>query len=261
MTTPPLPDTLTFEINNRVGILTFNRPDKLNALDDSMWTGLGVVAEFAAGADPDILRVVVFAGAGKAFSVGGDFDEFASFSSDADRRGYIDRVFSIYRAVEEMPVATIAAVDGPALGGGCELTLVCDLVVAGRSAGFGLPETAFGLMPGIGVARGATQLNQHALRYLLLTGETVSGERAVSMGLVSELAPDGEALEAAVGLAERIATRAPLAIREAKRLLNMGNASSYDAPRRSVPLLLGSEDHREGLAAFRERRAPEFDGR
>jgi enoyl-CoA hydratase/carnithine racemase len=255
-----LPPTLKFDITDRIGVVTFDRPDKLNALNEAMWEGLDAITDHAAGADPEDLRALVFTGSGPGFSVGGDFDEFEALTGPADRRRYIDRVFGAYRAIEELPVATIAAVHGHALGGGCELTLVCDVVVAAGTATFGMPEIGFGLFPGIGVSRGREQLSQHWLRYLVLLGEPIPADEARLAGLVNRVVPDGEHLSTALEMARTIAARAPLAVRAAKRELTKGSAAGYDGPHRAVPELMGTNDHAEGIAAFRERRAPEFDG-
>ena len=171
----------------------------------------------------------------------------------------MDRVFSVYRAIEEIPVATIAAVHGNAVGGGCELTLVCDLVVADETASFGLPETAVGLFPGIGVARGREQLSQHWLRYLALDRDSISADEALLAGLVNRVVPAGKHIDVAVELAHKITRRAPLAVRAAKQQLTRG-AAAYDAPRRVVSELMSTRDHAEGLAAFREGRNAKFEG-
>lgn len=255
-----LPPTISLEIEAGVGLVTLDRPAKLNAINGPMWTALHDVADFAAAAPPEELRVLVFAGAGKGFSVGGDFAEFTALENAEQRRRYVDRVFSVYRAIEEIPVATIAAVHGNAVGGGCELTLVCDLVVADETASFGLPETAVGLFPGIGVARGREQLSQHWLRYLALVGDSISADEALLAGLVNRVVPAGKHIDVAVELAHKIARRAPLAVRAAKQQLTRGAAAAYDAPRRVVSELMSTRDHAEGLAAFREGRNAKFEG-
>jgi enoyl-CoA hydratase/carnithine racemase len=226
-----------------------------------MWRGLHEIADYAAAADPGELRALVFTGTGRGFSVGGDFDEFTALGSTEERRRYVDRIFAVYRAIEELPIATIAAVHGHVLGGGCELTMICDLVVADETAMFGLPETAFGLYPGIGVARGREQLSQHWLRQLVLLGEPIPADEARIAGLVNQVVPSGGHLEAALEMAHKIAARAPLAVRSAKRYLTRGAGAAYDGPRRDVARLMGSRDHAEGIAAFREGRAPGFEGR
>src|SRR5215211_1580686 len=160
---------LTYELHDRAAWLKLDRPEKLNAMTRSFWGELREALE-RAGSD-DRVRVVVFHGAGDCFSVGGDIEGFANLTDARDRRAYAEEALGALRAVEQLSKPTIAAVHGFALGGGCELTLVCDIVVADESARFGTPEAAVGLMPGLAVVRGRAHAGLHWLKYMVFTGE------------------------------------------------------------------------------------------
>ena len=160
---------LSIDVRPPVAWLALDRPDKLNAMTRAFFGELAAALE-EVEADGSV-RVVVLHGNGRCFSVGGDLAAFGELDGVADRRSYMREAMSAFRAVEECRTPTIAAVHGHALGGGCELTLVCDLVVADETARFGLPETAVGLVPGPGLVRGRAHLGLHALKYLILTGE------------------------------------------------------------------------------------------
>ena len=143
---------LSRENRGAVAWLTLDRPDKLNAMPRSFWGEL--VATLRDIEADDAIRVVVFHGAGRCFSVGGDIEDFGEIGGVADRRAYMREALGAYKVVEALPKPTIAAVHGHALGGGAELTLVCDIVIADETARFGTPEAAVGLVPGLGVVRG-----------------------------------------------------------------------------------------------------------
>jgi enoyl-CoA hydratase/carnithine racemase len=237
----------------------FARPEKLNAMPRSFWGELDEVLALA-GAD-DAVRVLVFCGDGKAFSVGGDLDGFTELADVADRRRYMDEALGAYRRLEEFAKPTIAAVHGHALGGGCELTMVCDIVIADETARFGTPESRVGLVPGLGVVRAHAQMNLHWAKYMVLTGELIDAHEARLAGLVNTVVPAGEHIAAATELAEKIAARAPLALAVGKRLLNRHGGEGWAHAVEAIALLQGTEDLAEGLAAFRDRREPAFEGR
>ena len=249
-----------FEIGDRVGTITIVRPEKKNALDSIAWTELEELLRQVGTMDQSELRVVVLTGAGDTFCVGGDIGDFEELTSEAGRRQYLDQVFGVYQLLEQLPVPTIAAVRGPALGGGCELAIVCDLVVADETARFGTPEGGFGLIPGVATARGHTQLNARWIKYLVFTAEQLDADQAMVAGLVNAVVPEGEHLIESRRLAAGIASRAPLALRTAKELLNRRPEVSYDATGPAVVDLMGTQDHQEGITAFRQGRHPSFVG-
>ena len=250
---------ISYEVRGPVAWLTLDRPDKLNAMTRGFFTELETrVAE--ADSDPAV-RVLVFHGAGKCFSVGGDIEGFGELGGTGDRRAYVQEALRSYRAVEEISKPTIAAVHGHALGGGCELTMVCDLVVADETARFGTPEAGVGLFPGPGVVRGRSNLTLHTLKYMIFTGASLDARQALAAGLVNEVVPAGEHVARAAEWAETIAQKAPLALAAAKALLSAEGWERAPHVVDAVAMLQGSEDFAEGIAAFGERRPPEFRGR
>jgi enoyl-CoA hydratase len=232
--------------------LTLDRPDKLNAMPRSFWGEL-VRAMEDIEAD-DAIRAVVFCGAGRCFSVGGDIEDFGAIGGVADRRAYMREALGAYKRVEQLPKPTIAAVHGHALGGGCELTLVCDIVIADETARFGTPEAAVGLVPGLGVVRGLAQANNHWMKYMVLTGLPIDAQQALTAGLVNRVVPEGEHLQAAQELAETIATRSPLALAVGKEILNRNSWEGYQYAVEAISLLQGADDFKEGIAAFTDRK-------
>jgi enoyl-CoA hydratase/carnithine racemase len=233
--------------------LTLDRPDKLNAMPRSFWGELTQAME-EIEAD-DAIRAVVFCGAGRCFSVGGDIEDFGAIGGVADRRAYMREALGAYKRLEHLPKPTIAAVHGHALGGGCELTLVCDIVIADETARFGTPEAAVGLVPGLGVVRGLAQTNNHWMKYMVLTGLPIDANQALTAGLVNRVVPPGEHLQAAQELAETIATRSPLALAVGKEILNRNSWEGYQYAVEAISLLQGADDFKEGIAAFTNRRS------
>ncbi len=250
---------ISYSVDGAVATALLDRSDKLNAMPRSFWGELNETLDRAA-ADAEV-RVLIFRGEGCCFSVGGDIEGFAEIGDTADRRQYVTEALGALRAVELFPKPTIAAVHGHALGGGCELTIVCDLVVADATARFGTPESAVGLVPGLGIARGLAQVNLHALKYMIFTGETLDAEEAKAAGLVNVVTPAGEHVAEAERLASLAATRAPLALSVGKALLNEAAIEDYAHAIDAIALLQGSADAAEGIAAFEARREPNFEGR
>jgi len=249
------------EVAGRVATVTLDRPEALNAISTELAEALAEAVEPLA-TDPGV-RAVVLTGAGeRAFCVGADLKQRAGFDDhgwfvqrEAFRRGFA--------AVRRCPLPTVAAVSGFALGGGTELALSCDLVVAAGDASFGLPEVRLGLVP----AGGGTQLlvrrvGRSVARDLVLTGRRVGAEEALRLGLADRVVPRGEALAVATALAAEIAGNAPTAVRMAKWALEVGGDLPVEAAmevedqawRRAVL----SDDRREGIAAWLEKRDPDF---
>lgn len=242
-----------------VQIITINRPEARNALN------AGVARDVAAAIDEleasDELRVAVLTGAGGTFSSGMDLKAFLRGETPAiEGRG----LCGITEAPPRKPL--IAAVEGYALAGGMELVLACDLVVAARSATFGVPEVKRALVAGGGAALLLPQRLPTAFALeLLLTGEPVTAERAAQMGLVNRVTDEGGALDAALQLADSIAQNGPLAVAVTKQIAREGGNWSWEEGWREQAALLGpvfaSEDAREGATAFAEKRAPQWKGR
>jgi enoyl-CoA hydratase len=249
---------LTYEARGAVAWVTLDRPEKLNAQLPTFWGELRqTMARVAAD---EAVRVAIVHGAGTCFSVGGDIEGFGELAGTAARRAYVADAMAAFQAVENMPKPTIAAVHGYALGGGCELTMVCDIVVADETARFGTPETAVGLFPGLGVVRGGAHVGLHWLKYMILTGQPLDANEARLAGLVNVVVPEGRHLDEAERLARIIAERSPLAAAAAKNILGRGSFEGYAHAVDAVAMLQGSKDHAEGIAAFVERRPAAFTG-
>ena len=250
---------LSYSVEAGIAWARLDRPEKLNAMPRSFWEELRrALAD--AEKDPEV-RVLVFHGEGRCFSVGGDIAGFGELADSGDRRAYVAEALGALRAVEAMSKPTIAAVHGHAMGGGCELTMVCDIVIADETARFGTPECAVGLVPGLGIVRGAANVNLHWMKYMVFTGEALDAQQARLAGLVNTVAPAGEHLSEARRVAELIATRAPLALSVGKQVIGRHAQEGYDHGIEAIAFLMGTEDQAEGIAAFEQRRQPSFQGR
>jgi enoyl-CoA hydratase/carnithine racemase len=247
-----------YAVEGPIARAALDRPDKLNAMHRGFWVELRELVRRIE--EDDAVRALVVHGEGPCFSVGGDIAGFGELQGSADRRKYVGEALGAFRAFDRCTKPTIAAVHGHALGGGCELTIVCDIVVADETARFGTPEAQVGLVPGLGVARGGVQMNLHWLKYLVLTGETLTAEQAQLAGLVNIVTPAGQHLAEADRLANLIAQRAPLALEVGKEILGSQADEDYDHAADAVAFLQGTEDAAEGIAAFKERRRPTFEG-
>ena len=243
-----------------VRTFTIARPEAMNALDRRVFERL---EEELARLASDGVRAVVIAGAGeRAFSAGADLDELAGLSAE-QAHAALALGQRVLRALAAAPVPTIAAVNGHALGGGFELALACSFIVAAERATFGLPETGLGLIPGYGGTQRLPALVGAAVaRRLVLTGERVRAQRAWELGIVSEPPVADDALAAhAADLAAGIAARGPLATRLAlEAVRERVPAAALDHELALAALATGSREAGEGVAAFRERRAPDFGG-
>ncbi len=249
------------EPEHRIAVVTLNRPDRLNALNEPLMTEL-VAALRELDAD-DEFRCVVVAGSDKAFAAGADIGELAS-SSAIDL--YASRRVDRWDELRAVRTPLVAAVSGFCLGGGCELAMACDLIVASETARFGQPETALGLLPGAG----GTQRLTHAVGKatamdVILSGRRLTAQEALAAGLVARIASPGGWLEEAKEVARAIASKGPVATRLAKDAVNRAYEGplsfGLDYERRMLALALASEDAKEGLNAFLEKRPAEFRGR
>ena len=255
---------LTTELRGPVAVLTLNRPDKLNAIGTQVLDRLESELHRLRGERQ--VRALVIAGSGRAFCAGADLDEIERCAGPHDFRSFVHRMTDVFGLLQAHPKPSVAAIHGFAFGGGLELCLACDLRVAESGARLGVPEMKLGVLPGAGGTQRLPRLVPHALaKQMILTGEPILAERAHAVGLVNELADHGQALEAALDLAGRLAAGAPFALEAGKQLVDRGLGMELDSAiayeRETVSTLFTTLDRDEGLKAFRERREPNFQGR
>jgi len=244
-----------------IAVIVIDAPDKLNAMGRSFWREM---REALAMLECDgRSRAVIITGAGeRAFSAGGDIASFVDLDTTDAKREFQRDCMRTFAAVEECRLPVIAAVNGYAMGGGCELTLACDIVIAADTAVFGMPESAVGLVPGFGVLRAPSVIGRHWTKLMMFTGERVDADSALRIGLAQKVVPADQLMHAARVLAERIVAHAPLAIAAGKGLVNRGvDRGEFDHSTAALTALHGSHDAAEGISAFTEKRAPLFEGR
>jgi enoyl-CoA hydratase len=255
---------LVLERDGAVALVTVNRPDKLNALNAALLDELEhTIGELHAD---DRTRAVVVTGAGvKAFVAGADIAELAGLDA-LTGRATARRGQRIFRALELLPKPVIAAVNGFALGGGCELALACHIRLASENASFGLPEVGLGVIPGYGgTQRLARLVGRGRALEMVLTGQRIGADEALRIGLVNRVVPQEKLLEAARGLTATILDKGPVAVGAAVEAIQRGidmpldEALAFEACLFGV--VCGTEDMREGMAAFLEKRKPEFRNR
>jgi enoyl-CoA hydratase/carnithine racemase len=241
-----------------------NRPDQLNAMNTAMGEDLAACFE-RLHHDP-VARAVVLTGAGdRAFCAGGDLKERLDMTDEAWRAQHGIFEQAAWRLLR-CPIPVIAAVEGFALAGGCELAVLCDFIVASESAVFGVPETTLGIFPGIG----GTQLLPRILgaplaKELIFTGRRLSAEEAKAAGLVNHVVPRGQARARAEAIAATIARNGPVAVRQAKKAIMYGMETDLETGMilaiEAYNATVATEDRREGVRAFHEKRRPQFRGR
>ena len=257
----------TLEISQADGVVTVtvNRPDKLNALNATVLRELtSAFVSLSESAPPT--RCAILTGAGeKAFVAGADIAEMSSMNA-GQAKAFSDSGHRLGLVIESAPFPVIAAVNGFALGGGCELALCCDFIYASDKARFGQPEVNLGLMPGFGgTQRLARRVGLARAREMVYRGDPVNAEQALAMGLVNQVIPHGELLETVRGVAQKIASKAPIAIAYSKRVMargfdaDLGVANELEATAFSA--LFDTQDMREGTRAFVEKRPAKFTGK
>ncbi len=260
----PAFDTLLYDIDaDGIATVTLNRPDKLNAINTQVLSDLSRAVR-QARADAAVRGVVLTGSGEKAFAAGADIAQFTELDALEGHR-FALRGQSVMSAIEGLPKPIVAAVNGFALGGGCELALACHLRVASDTAQFGLPEVGLGLIPGYGGTQRLPRLvGQGLATEMILTGDRITAVRAGEIGLVNHVVAPAELLGRAKELVARIASKAPLAVAmalSAIRSVDLPQAQGLQLEAALFGQACGTEDFQEGVHAFLNKQTPEFSGR
>lgn len=251
---------LIFEVKEGIAYITINRPKALNALSsevlDELYSAFTLVSE-----DPEV-QIAILTGEGKAFVAGADISQMVDLST-LEGRAMMIKGQSVMNLIENIEKPVIAAINGFALGGGCELAMACDIRIASEKAKFGQPEVNLGIIPGFGGTQRLPRLVGKGMgKYLIMTAEMIDAQEAYRIGLVEKIVPAEELLGTAEKVAKNIMTKAPIAIRAAKVAINKGisldvmTGVSFEAEALVTPF--SSEDRKEGMNAFLGKRPSEF---
>jgi enoyl-CoA hydratase len=256
--------TLGVEQRGAVGVVRLDRPDRLNAIGRQTVRDLHDACDLLSG-DPTV-AAVVFTGEGRAFSAGADISEISPLDGPRELLGFIREIQGAYDRIDEMTEPTIAAINGIAFGGGCELALACDLRVMATDAALGVPEVKLGVLPGAGGTQRLPRLLPEAVaKQMLLFGDPLPAEDALRHGAVNEVVEAAAVLTTAVAWAQRLAALPPLAVSAAKELVRVARDSDLPSglltEQQAVALLFETDDAREGMRAFLEKRDASFTGR
>ena len=250
---------VTYEVENQIGIITINRPKALNALNSAV---LDDLEEALNGVDLDTVRVLILTGAGeKSFVAGADIGEMSNLTK-AEGEAFGKKGNDLFRRIETFPIPVIAAVNGFALGGGCEISMSCDIRICSDNAVFGQPEVGLGITPGFGgTQRLARIVGVGMAKQMIYSARNIKADEAYRIGLVNAVYPQEELMPAAKKLAATIAKNAPIAVRNCKKAINDGLQTDMDQSLVIEEKLFGdcfeTYDQKEGMAAFLEKRKVE----
>ena len=240
------------EVKDKIAVITINRPEALNALNSQVLDDLGAAFD---SIDVNVVRAVVLTGAGdKSFVAGADIGEMSTLTK-AEGEAFGKKGNDVFRKIEEFPLPVIAAVNGFALGGGCEISMSCDIRICSENAMFGQPEVGLGITPGFGgTQRLARLIGAGMAKQLIYTARNIKADEAYRIGLVNAVYPQEELLAAAEKMASQIAANAPIAVRACKKAINDGLQTDIDAALVIEEKRFGScfetEDQKEGMANF-----------
>ena len=240
------------EVKDKIAVITINRPEALNALNSQVLDDLNAAFD---SIDVNVVRAVVLTGAGeKSFVTGADIGEMSTLTK-AEGEAFGKKGNDVFRKIEEFPLPVIAAVNGFALGGGCEISMSCDIRICSENAMFGQPEVGLGITPGFGgTQRLARLIGAGMAKQLIYTARNIKADEAYRIGLVNAVYPQEELLAAAEKMASQIAANAPIAVRACKKAINDGLQTDIDAALVIEEKLFGScfetEDQKEGMANF-----------
>jgi len=256
-------NTIIFEIRENIATITFNRPEILNALnEESLKEFSNALDEIHANQD---IRVLILTGAGeKSFIAGADIKQFLTFTP-LKAKSFSEMGLSLMNKLQELPIPVIAAVNGFALGGGCEVAIACDFIYASENAMFGLPEITLGIIPGFGGTQRLPRLvGENMAKELIFTGKMIPAAEAKNIGLANKVCSQEQLMDEAVKTAKTIASRGKVSVRAAKQAITNGmNVDLTTGCRMEIDafaLCFTSPDAKEGASAFLEKRAPEFKG-
>jgi enoyl-CoA hydratase len=244
--------SVLFEKKDHIAVITINRPEALNAINYEVLTGLSKAVD-SVEKDDDIY-VAVVTGTGKAFVAGADISQMKDFNP-VQALAFAEFANAVFSRLEGMPKPSIAAVNGYALGGGCELAMSCDIRIAGTRAKFGQPEVGLGITPGFGGTQRLPRLvGSSKAKELILTAENIGAEEALRIGLVSRVVPDAELMNAAMELANKIVKNAQVAVRQSKSAINRGAqcdiATGLAFEAQAFSLCFSTEDQKDAMSAF-----------
>lgn len=254
---------IILEERDRIATVTLNRPDVLNAMNVEMREDFACLLDELQNNDG--IGVVIITGAGRAFSAGGDIEYFERKWSTTRFRAETRKLTQFFDELEQVEKPVLAAINGPCTGAGLQITLSCDIRIASDQAKFGFRENNIGLIPGAGgCSRLVKLIGYGKAKELIFTGEMISAAEAERIGLVNRVVPHNELMSHTRALAEHLLTRAPEALGLAKRILWQSAVSDFQTGRvlesLAQSVLIKTEDHREGVRAFREKRKPRFKG-
>lgn len=243
---------VTYEVKDHIAIITINRPDALNALNLDVLRDID--AAVAQAEEAEDVYVAIITGAGRAFVAGADIGQMKDLTS-YEAKAFGDYGNKVFLKIESMAKPVIAAVNGFALGGGCELAMACDIRIAGEKAKFGQPEVGLGITPGFGGTQRMPRIvGLSKAKELILTAQTIGAEEALRIGLVSQVVPGEQLMDAAIDMATKIAQNAQIAVRQSKAAINKGmqcdieTGASYES--QAFALCFSTEDQKTAMTAF-----------
>ena len=249
--------TIRYEKQDNIGIITINRPEALNALNSAVFDELEpLVGEIERDAT---LGALIITGEGRSFVAGADIGEQCPMDLDAGRK-WARRGSSVFRRLEKLEIPTIAAVNGFALGGGCELALACDIILASEKAKFGQPEVGLGIIPGFsGTQRLPRRVGIGKAKELIFSGKMIKADEAKAIGLVNEVCAPEALMDAALEMARSFTKNAPIAVKYAKACIDRGMQMDLDdgiaLENEMFAMCYATEDQKEGMTAFLEKRS------
>jgi len=253
-------ENLKYRKEGHIAILTVSRPKSLNALNALVLIELGQAVDMISE-DSEVYALII-TGDGKSFVAGADINEMKNYYSEEGRE-WGELGSSVFKKIDQMKIPTIAAVNGFALGGGCELAMACDLRIASENAKFGQPEVGLGITPGYsGCVRLPRLVGIAKAKELIYTGDSISACEAEKIGLVNKVVPFENLMEAAMDMAGKIASKAQIAVRYSKMAINRGTETDLETAivfeNQIFALCFATEDQKEGMNAFVEKRSPNF---